>query len=905
MKPWREVARPHKIIREGNFDEGSFMVSFSSVIAGQGPVEYRDSQTFAAQTFPTQGLVNLLAAVVGRLAGTRPGEAVIELQTPFGGGKTHALVALYHLFNGHPLPGDFLQPILAQSQAEAVPPTKVVTFAGQEEDPLEGKTLWGLIAMQLGRYDLVQRHDTEQTSPGKRLLREVLGSEPTLLLMDEILAYALKAKSFQAQLMIFFQELAETVNELPHCALVYTLPTNQPYEEEGERLLRDLKQVLGRVSATHVPVGRQEINEIIRRRLFEDLGDAKERERTIENYWQLYQQNSADLPLEVCKLAYRELMSQTYPFHPQLIDLLYERWGSFYNFQRTRGVLQFLARVVADLYEREHSAPLIQVAHLNLANEQIKTKLTGIISSEYHPVIEADIVNGNAKAQIIDESLGSEYKRYCVASSLATAIFFGSFSGSKHKGLNKRELQLAILRDGLALSVIDNALLQLEKKLWFLHIEQSLYYFNTLSNPNRVILDYENRVGGDQIKAELEKRLKALIFVKESKLKVLFFPCEPAEIEDKATLQIVLLSEEYPFGPERTTSFVENLLNKHKGNAGRVYRNALLILAPDKEDLSAAQSLCKRALALQHVSSDPNLLAGWTKEVVKGIKQEEKDISGGLDTLLLRTYRRLARISDSSPAPHWDTLGLNTNESQTLIQQVQKRLREEDKLPKEIKPEFIREKVWPTAEAETEVLFEDLYARFFMYPTLPIFEGPDVLWQAVRKGGSKGLFGLRVEGELLFKKELTLFPNTVQAGAILVAAEVAEAELRAKEPEPVEAEGQAFSTPESALRRAKKTTPLTPQMLFDADLAAEDFESPPSVPVPVKRLTLRLRVSANSISELSKGILNPLKKEAEVELEVSIVANSNSSEGITRTTLNSIEESIAQNKIEVLARREN
>lgn len=890
MKPWREVAKPHKIIQEGNFDEGSFMVSFSSVIAGQGPVEYRDSQTFAAQTFPTQGLVNLLAAVVGRLAGTRPGEAVIELQTPFGGGKTHALVALYHLFKGHPLPADFLQPILAQSQAVEVPSTKVITFAGQEEDALKGKTPWGLIAAQLGRYDLVKGHDIAREATGTQLLHKVLGPEPTLLLMDEILVYALKAKSFQAQLLIFFQDLAETVNELPHCALVYTLPINQPYEEEGERLLRDLKQVLERGrGVTHVPVKGQEVYEIIRRRLFEDLGDAKEQERTIGNYWQLYQQNSADLPLDVCKLAYRERMSQTYPFHPQLIDLLYERWGSFYNFQRTRGVLQFLARVIADLYKRKHSAPLIQVAHLNLANEQIKTKLTGIISSEYHPVIEADIVNGNAKAQIIDESLGSEYKRYCVASSLATAIFFGSFSGGERKGLNKRELQLAILRDGLPLSVIEDALRQLEKNLWFLHIEQNLYYFNTLSNPNQVILDYENRVGGDQIKAELEKRLKALI--KDSKLKVLFFPYEPAEIEDKATLQIVLLSEEYPFGPERTTSFVENLLNKHKGNAGRVYRNALLMLAPDKDELSVAQSQCKRALALQLVSSDPNLLEGWTKDVVKRIKQEAKEISGGLDTLLLRTYRHLARVSDSSPAPLWDTLGINTKESQTLIQQVQKRLCEEDKLPKEIKPEFILEKVWPTGE--TEVGFEKLYESFFKYPALPIFEGPDVLWEAVRKGVSKGLFGLRVEGELLFKKSI---PVKYKDDAILVAAEVAEAELRANEPEPVDAEGQAFATPESALRRAKKTTPLTLQMLPDAD--AEGLG-----PVPVKRLTLRLQVSANKISEFSRGVLNPLKKEAEVALEVSIVANSNTE--ITRTTLNSIEESIAQNKFEVLERREN
>ncbi|MBC7256698.1 MAG: ATP-binding protein, partial [Chloroflexi bacterium] len=401
LKPWYNVAVPHRDIREGRMDESVFAASLSDVAAGRGALEYLDAATFFQKTYPTQGLLNLLGAVVGRLAGTGYGEPVIQLQTPFGGGKTHVLVALYHLLRSpEALAGaDMIQQILERSGAGALPKGRVVVFDGTAADPVKGKTPWGEIAAQLGRYELLREQDQARRAPGKDRLHEVLAGGPVLILMDEVAEYAVKARDFRDQVMAFFQELTETVKVAERCALVVTLPSSAPYGEEGEHVLAQLQQIIGRVEALYAPVEGDEVFEVIRRRLFESVGTPREAQQVAEAYWQLYQRLGEDVPAEARNPAYRERLRRAYPFHPQVIDLLYERWSTFPTFQRTRGVLRLLAHVVLDLYRsKRHAAPLIQAAHLNLANSAIRREFVKHIGNEFEGVIAADIVDSNAKA---------------------------------------------------------------------------------------------------------------------------------------------------------------------------------------------------------------------------------------------------------------------------------------------------------------------------------------------------------------------------------------------------------------------------------------------------------------------------------------------------------------------------
>ncbi len=207
MKPWREVIVPHRDIREGRFDESVFAADLSDVVADRGPVEYLDAETFFRKTYPTQGIVNLLASIVSRLSGKGKGQPVIQIQTPFGGGKTHSLIALYHLFKegAWARSPEAISKVLKEAGVSTVPETRVVTFIGTAADPVKGRTPWGEIAEQLGAYQTVRDHDQKRRSPGKDLLHKLLGSKPTLILMDEIAEYAVKAKDFRSQVVVFFQ----------------------------------------------------------------------------------------------------------------------------------------------------------------------------------------------------------------------------------------------------------------------------------------------------------------------------------------------------------------------------------------------------------------------------------------------------------------------------------------------------------------------------------------------------------------------------------------------------------------------------------------------------------------------------------------------------------------------------
>jgi len=351
-----------------------------------------------------------------------------------------------------------------------------------------------MLATQLGRYDLLREHDRQRRTPGTDLLHRLLEGGPTLILMDEIAEYAAKARDIQEQVMAFFQELTETVKVLPECALVVTLPSSAPYGEEGERALDQLQRIFGRVEAIYAPVEGDEVFEVIRRRLFQDLGDPPEAREAAEAYWELYRRLGEDAPAEAREPAYRERLRQAYPFHPQVIDILYERWSTFHTFQRTRGALRLLGNVVSDLWQHKHPAPLIQAAHINLAEPAIRREFLKHIGNEFEGVISADIVDTNARAQRIDREMGSEYARFNVASGLATAIFFGSFSGSQRRGVNAPSLRMALLRDGIPPAIVGDALGRMEEELWYLHCEGGLYEFRSQPNLNRVVMEHEEAV---------------------------------------------------------------------------------------------------------------------------------------------------------------------------------------------------------------------------------------------------------------------------------------------------------------------------------------------------------------------------------------------------------------------------
>lgn len=854
MKRWIDVVTPHRDIRDGRLDESVFAADLSDVVADRGPLEYRDAVTFFRKTYPTQGLVNLAAAVLGRLAGTGRGEAVIQIQTPFGGGKTHSLIALYHVVKhgSQVATSEAVAEILRPAGLSAVPAASVAVFVGTAADPLKGKTPWGELAHQLGNYALLKEHDQRRRAPGKDLLHALLGAQPTLILMDEVAEYAVKAKDFRDQVVAFYHELTEAVKVLPQCVLVVTLPSSAPYGEEGERALHELQQVFKRVETIKTPVEGEEVYEVIRRRLFEDVGDPNAVRRTADEFFELYQRVGDDLPREVRETAYRDRMRKAYPFHPELIDVLFERWSTFPDFQRTRGVLRLLAQLVSDLYKAQHPAPLILPAHLVLTNSAIRGEFLRHIGNEYQGVIAGDIAGPTAKAEQIDREMGSEYARFGVASGVARAIFFASFSGSEKRGVGIQRLRLATLQPGLPPAVIGDALRRLEEELWFLHVEGGAYSFSSQPNLNRIIVEKEEAVKPEQITEEIRARLEKLA---RSDMRVLLWPQTSHDVPDTRELKLAVLSLEHTRRVSVTEAFARELLEKC-GLTFRSYRNTLVLLAADDGELAGVRQKVKRFLALRAIRDDKALMRQLSEENKKTLDSKLKDAEGGIGHALLSAYRHLAKADEGGL--RWMDLGLPTvGAKPSLTARVLEYLRTEDMLLTKISPRHIVEKTLRPDEQEKSV--EEIYEAFLKYPNLPMLESRQVLLEAISRGVEEGSFGVRI-GEHLYYKVAS---PQLEDDAVLV-----------REPKVV--------APSVEQEIAVTSVEPSTLMVQEAGFTPSQPLTPPVQ--SVRTYVLEATVPWDKLSDFVRGVVIPLRQDG-AELEVKVVLDARSEAGIKPATI--------------------
>jgi predicted AAA+ superfamily ATPase len=386
----------------------------------------------------TRGLTQLVIDVLRRLSGAGKGAPVIQLETAFGGGKTHTLLILYHLFKK---PNEVaklpeIQEVVASAGVKGVPAANVACLVGTALDAVKERTFWGEMAYQLdggkeGKlYGMVAEHERRRVSPGTNTLGKLLeASGPTLILMDEILIYLIKAGGVQVgestlrgNTLVFLQELTEAIANCPSACLVATLTSQlaEYLDVNAQAVYTSLEKVMGRIEKVRQTVEGTEIYEVIRRRLFENLGDVADHRAAAETYWAMYRKLGEDVPSACREPAYRDDMVKAYPFHPELIGVLYERWGSIPEFQRTRGVLRLLADVISDLYQAKDNDPLIQSGSINLGAAPVRGELikhTGG-GNIFHGVIDSDIAGKHAKAPEIDRQLGSEYAKESVSEKL-------------------------------------------------------------------------------------------------------------------------------------------------------------------------------------------------------------------------------------------------------------------------------------------------------------------------------------------------------------------------------------------------------------------------------------------------------------------------------------------------------
>jgi len=886
-QPWWQITKPHKDIREGRLDESVFAADLAGVVEDRGPIEYRDPETFFRRTYVTAGLRNILQSVVSRLAGVQRGGAapgVIQLETPFGGGKTHALLALYHLLQNRDTIShiELAQEICESLDLKELPRGRVAAFVGTEADVLKGRTPWGEIAEQLGQYDMVKEHDERRVSPGKGNLEKIVRSAaPCLILIDELLEYTVKAAAASGtagglfgNVLAFVQELTEVLSKVENAAMVLTLPSSllERYDEAADRALAKLQKISGRVETIYTPVEGEEVYEVIRRRLFEDLGPESARKLVADEYFEMYQGMGEDIPSEFKEITYRQKMAKAYPFHPELIDLLYERWGSYATFQRTRGVLRLLGNVLADLLKKEHKAPMIQPAHVDLGSMPIRREFIKHIGNKFESVIAADIVGAEEKAARIDHEMGTEYTQHRVATGLATSIFLYSFSEGGKKGVSLQRLRIALLRQGIPPTIVGDAVKRLEDELWYLHTEDSRFYFSDVPNLNRVILHKEEAVGDERIEAEILERIAK---DRVGEMDMLPWPSTDTDIPDNKRMKLVVLPATYPIGGPETDSFLTALVTRY-GAGFRTFKNVVLFLIPEGAEYENLKRAVRRYLALKDVRSDSGLAKTFTEENQKSLEQKLKDADAVIGSRLLTAYRHLAKASGSG-IREFD-MGLPTlGEKPSLSKRVLQYLHDEEIYLSHISTRALLDKTFaPDQESQT---FGSIAEAFLKFPDLPIITNQEDIRRSVALGVANAECGLQIGDTVYFKEHV--FDSIITSEAQVLKPELAEERKRATQPRELEGTRGA---PDTYQERKAATQ--------------DDVEGAKKVEVHeirgAKQIRIRAEVPWDKLSSLISGVLSPLHQEgATVKLQVDVLAESE--KGISHNTLDlKIKETLTQ-----------
>lgn len=851
---WWQVTTPHKDIREGKLSEAIFAADLGDVVYAKAPLEYKDASIFFQKTYLTQGLKNLLETVLSRL-NVGKGDPVIQLQTPFGGGKTHALLALYHAVENR----EKVKHLDVISKLPEPENAKVVVFVGTHADPLKGRTPWGEIAHQLGVYDNVKEHDEKRRSPGREKLNEILGDTPVLILMDELVEYMVKAKDFADQISAFSQEITETVKSKDNCCLICTLPSSAAYGETGERALSELQRIYGRVEAVYTPVEGVEIYEVIRKRLFDDFGDENIRKEVAQTYFGMYQKLGTDVPAGVKEIEYRERIEHAYPFHPEFIDVLHERWGSYPTFQRTRGVLRLLAHVVADQYKQRVASPLIQSSSVNLENQAIRREFIKHIGNEFDSVIAADVAGKSAKAPKIDKEMGSEYEKYGIASGIATSVFLYSFSGAERKGTNVPWIRVALLREGIPHTIVGDAIGKLEEELWYFHSERKQYSFKNQPNLNRVIVDREETIADEKIREEL----KGISQKSAGKaLEVYLWPDDSSDIPDNRNLKLAILSPEFSYDSEKGKKLVTAFSEK-AGIGFRVYKNALFSLAMDNAQYVTISKSLKRFLALSDIQSDKGLLETLTRDSQDELKKKLREAEKEIPFRILSAYRHLALLEESGL--YWKDLGIPTvGTSVAISERVKQYLKDQERILSHLTPKYIIEKTF--ANDENEKALRDINELFLKTPGMPIVENEYVLFDAVKEGVRSGFIGVREGSEVYYKQDVS---PTIDS--VILRGEVAE---RLKETDVTQTE-------ETQEVREKRE-----EYVGGIKAVTEDKG--------IKRVTLRAKVPWDKLSSIITGVIGPLKEKGQAP-EITIEIKAETEEEFDRTTLDTkVKETLQQ-----------
>ena len=827
LPSWRDVMQPHPDVRKGQYKNAEFAADLAQVARGEGSIEYVDPVEFFSRTYVTEGMKGLLTTTLQRVAGIG-GEPVIQLKTSFGGGKTHSMLSIYHLFHGK-LPLQRLpqiEALLGDAGMQAIPDANVAVLVGTALDPTQWKrpidlpgitihTLWGEMAAQLAKsvgdlsvYDIIKESDKKGVSPGSEKLKELFDRcGACVILIDELVAYARKLYGAEdkhlpagtfANVLSFIQEITEAAKASKRSIVIASIPESdiEIGGAAGQEAVVQIEHTFGRVESIWKPVTPQESFEVVRRRLFVAPQDEQARQAICHAFAQMYQESGNLFPVKAKDASYEQRMLACYPIHPEIFDNLYEEWGTIDRFQKTRGVLRLMAGVVYQLWTNGDAAPMILPGSVPLHITQVHDELVRYLPQNWNAIIDSEIDGPNAEAVRIDSGT-PRFARAMAARRVARTIFLATAPGTREQ--NIRGIDESFIRLGVALpdekanlAIFDDAVQKLKGTLSYLYSNDmgTMLWFDNRPTLRKLVIDQEQRIHEDDVDGEIEHRLHDWRGV--SGLSIRTLPKESSDVpDDDSVVSLVILPlkavhERGQFQSAATTAAGEIL--ETRGSAGRIHKNMLAFLAPDGKKLGHLRKAVRRYLAWEMVKSEAvsrNLDTNQLREADSSIEQVDRDVKMKLS----QTYAWILSPyieTDELRKVLWDPYEISCTDGSN-IKAAKKRLIDEEALIERWGSALLLMKLNDIFFRENDsISIKQLWDCFANYCYLPRLASRSVLEETIRDGVAKGLFAL-AEGPgtdglyagLMTKEDIGF--ATLAPSMLVVKEEVAEEQLAEEE----------------------------------------------------------------------------------------------------------------------------
>ena len=766
LTPWREVVTPHPDVAAGRYHQAEFAADLAAVMAGNTAPEYQDPKEFFARTYLTEGMQQLLVSTVQRLAG-KGGEPIVQLKTAFGGGKTHTMLALFHLL-GQKAGVDQMEgteSIIRDAKVSGLPDARLAVIVGTNLNPsvtrqvngITVRTLWGDIAAQLGGqegYAIVRAADEKGVAPGANDLTMLFNQfGPAVILIDELIAYVrniygvsgLAAGSFDAN-MTFVHSLTEAVNRSERSQLVASIPESdiEIGGEGGQAALERIGNTFSRLEDVWRPVGAREGFEIVRRRLFSPVKDEAARDAVCREFLQLYGENPSDFPAECREVSYLERLRQAYPIHPELFDRLYNDWSTLQGFQRTRGVLRLMASVIHQLWENDDRSGMILPGSIPLDAPRVREELLRYLPDGWNAVVDNDVDGADAAPRTI-EAENPRFGAIFAARRVARAIFMGSAPHVQQqtaRGLEDVRMRLGVAQPGESVAIFNDATGRMADRLTHLYTAAGRYWYDTRPNLRRTMEDRAVNLEPEEVDTEILRRLRQ---IRERGAFRAVHPCPTsADVPDEPATRLVILP---PETGHRTTQrdsaaliAATKILDK-RGDIPRTYRNMLIFVAPDVNHRDPLESEVRHYLAWDSIIEDAdelNLDTHQRREALRGKDQSNETLGMRLN----EAYCWLLVPTQEGTEPiEWEATRMPGPQENPVAKAVQK-IQSDEQLISQWSPALLRMELdqWLWKE-EPHIGLKRVWECLATYLYLPRLCSSEVLLDTVREGIRTQEFG--------------------------------------------------------------------------------------------------------------------------------------------------------------------